>query len=228
MDEQPSTATATATGTTRAPTPGGPTSPPKPRRGGAGSRPRNATRATFGSVRRLPSGRYQARYSDDGMNRYTAPVTFTSKRQAEDFLATIRADMVRGTWRTPELSAMTVAEYAGSLLAVRVDLAPKTIQLYGELLRLWIAVDLELPGRTGRRARTVNLGSMELGELTIAVIRDWYAAAVHVTDQRAAERERRAELRRRRAAVHAARAWAITTGTPVFSTGRLSAAVLTA
>src|SRR4051794_29594138 len=39
--------------------------------------------------------------------------------------------MVRGTWRAPGLSAVTLADYAASLLLVRVDLDPKSQQLYG-------------------------------------------------------------------------------------------------
>ena len=99
-------------------------------------RRRAASRAAFGSVRQLPSGRWQARYSDARMNRHTAPQTFTTRRQAEDWLSTVRADMVRGTWRVPEMTTLTVGEYAAQLLAVRVDLAPKTQRQYAELLRL--------------------------------------------------------------------------------------------
>lgn len=64
-------------------------------------RKRRTSRASFGSVRKLPSGRYQARYVDRMMNRHTAPRTFTTKREAEDWLATTRADIVRGTWLAP-------------------------------------------------------------------------------------------------------------------------------
>jgi hypothetical protein len=85
--------------------------------------------------------------------------------------------------RAPELGAVTVADYAASLLAVRVDLAPKTRQLYEELQRLWIDAPHELPAAPGRQPRTINLGHMELGALTVATIRDWYAAAIHTTDQ---------------------------------------------
>jgi len=76
------------------------------------TRKRKTTRASFGSVRRLPSGRYQARYSDERMNRHTAPHTFETKTAAEEWLATIRADVVSGTWRAPELGKVTVADFA--------------------------------------------------------------------------------------------------------------------
>jgi hypothetical protein len=127
------------------------------------SRTRKPTRTSFGSVRRLPSGRYQARFTDAREERHTAPMTFASKREAEDWLATIRADMVRGVWRAPGLGAVSLADYTASLLAVRVDLAPKTRQLYEELARLWINATHELPPGRGGAVRTINLGEMELG-----------------------------------------------------------------
>jgi hypothetical protein len=68
-------------------------------------------------VRRLPSGRYQVRFSDAGGTRHTAPDTFASRREAVDYLAMIRAEMFRGTWRAAELGAVTVADYPASLLA---------------------------------------------------------------------------------------------------------------
>ncbi|MBJ7480459.1 MULTISPECIES: hypothetical protein [Rhodococcus] len=39
---------------------------------------------SFGSVRRLPSKRWQARYSTPDGTRYTAPHTFDTKRAAND------------------------------------------------------------------------------------------------------------------------------------------------
>jgi hypothetical protein len=181
------------------------------------SKARKPTRTSFGSVRRLPSGRFQARFTDPREERHTAPVTFASKREAEDWLATVRADMVRGAWRAPELGAVTLADYTASLLSVRVDLAPKTQQLYEELARLWINAPHELPPGRGGAVRTINLGEMELGSLTVAVIRDWYAAAIRTTDRRAAARVTEAEGRQRER-VHTARSWALDQGLRVGAT----------
>ena len=50
---------------------------------------RKNTRDSFGSVRRLPSGRYQVRFSDAGGTRHTAPDTFATRREAVDYLAVI-------------------------------------------------------------------------------------------------------------------------------------------
>src|SRR4051812_24117164 len=131
------------------------------------TRSRKATRASFGTVRRLPSGRFQARYTDRQMNRHTAPQTFATKTQAEDWLATVRADVVRGTWRAPSLGAVTLAEYAADHLATRVDLAPRTQQLYASVLAYWIAAPLQLlPTQGHTRGPLINLGDFELSALS--------------------------------------------------------------
>lgn len=192
-------------------------------------RSRKATRTSFGSVRRLPSGRFQARYTDRQMNRHTAPQTFATKTQAEDWLATVRADVVRGTWRAPSLGAVTLAEYAADHLATRVDLAPRTQQLYASVLAKWIAAPLELPHTQGRtHRRQINVGDFELSALSVACIREWHAAAI-LTAQRNAQTRAQATQRRRLAdARHAARVWALANGVPVKATGRLPRAVLDA
>lgn len=197
------------------------------------TRRRRAGRAAFGSIRKLPSGRYQARYSDDRMNRHTAPTTFATRREAEDWLATTRADMVRGTWRAPELATVRLGDYVREHLATRLDLAPKTRQLYAATLTNWIDTHLTLPSAPGsasaRRARTVNLGQTELGSLSIALVREWHAAALHTAAQRAAERaDKHRERMIRETAVHAARAWARRHGMAVPDTGRLPVRVVRA
>ncbi len=44
-------------------------------------------RRGFGMVRRLPSKRYQASYAGPDLGRHTAPNTFTTKGDAEAWLA---------------------------------------------------------------------------------------------------------------------------------------------
>ena len=65
------------------------------------TRTKTAGRRRFGSVRRLPSGRYQARYRDETGNEYPAPDTFASKTGAARWLATVETDMLRGHWIEP-------------------------------------------------------------------------------------------------------------------------------
>ncbi len=50
----------------------------------------------FGNVRKLASGRFQARYlGPDGLMR-TAPETFGSKRDAEQWLTLTESEILRG------------------------------------------------------------------------------------------------------------------------------------
>jgi integrase len=65
-------------------------------------------RRQWGSVRRLASGRYQARLPDGS----PAPDTFSTKAEASRWLSLAEADVVRGTFVHPSLSAnVTVAEW---------------------------------------------------------------------------------------------------------------------
>jgi hypothetical protein len=63
---------------------------------------RKGTKASFGSLRRLPSGRWQAGYTGPDGLTYNAPVTFTSRPTAEEWLSTVRADLTRGKWRAED------------------------------------------------------------------------------------------------------------------------------
>ncbi|MGH9137381.1 MAG: site-specific integrase, partial [Acidimicrobiales bacterium] len=69
-------------------------------------------RRHFGSVRKLPSGRFQARYHDATGRRHTAPSTFASKGAAQRWLASVETDLTRGDWCDPALGRITVAEWA--------------------------------------------------------------------------------------------------------------------
>lgn len=117
------------------------------------------TRASWGSVRKLPSGRYQARYRVDG-KLVGAPSTFRTKRDAEAYLSTVRADMERGTWVNPAAGRVTLREYSTRWLEQRPDLRPRTVELYESELRLHI-----LP----------VLGAVEVAKITPAKVRDWHA-----------------------------------------------------
>jgi hypothetical protein len=82
---------------------------------------RRGTRASFGSIRKLPSGRYQARYTGPDEIVRRAPVTFDAKVDAEAWLATMRADIVREVWNpAPERpKPLTFKQYAEGWLAAR-------------------------------------------------------------------------------------------------------------
>lgn len=189
---------------------------------------RRSSRRTFGAIRRLPSGRYQARYQGPDGRDHTAPTTFVRKDEADAWLATIRADMVRGSWRDPDAGAVTVATYFAEWLDVH-QVRPRTRENYQQAADRWLLRDLTRPAAPSRPARTINLGAYELRHLTPAIVREWLAIAD--ADQRAGEMERRraAELSRRsRQATGDARWWARENGRQVSDAGRLPRVVLDA
>ena len=94
-------------------------------------------RRTFGAVRKLPSGRFQASYSVEGA-RYKAPETFRTKTDAAQWLSTKDADITRQTWRAPVKSELSLAAFAIQWLKTRDDIKETTRDLYESQLRLHI------------------------------------------------------------------------------------------
>ncbi len=121
------------------------------------------SRRQFGNIRKMPSGRYQARYRDAAGQLIAAPSTFATKADAGRFLDQIRTDQDRGAWIDPRAGQITLEEYAWGWLALRPDLRPRTQELYEGFLRLHI-----LP----------TLGQVEVGSLTPAKIRAWHATLI--------------------------------------------------
>jgi integrase len=120
-------------------------------------------RRDFGSVRRLPSGRWQARYRDgSGVSRSKS---FPTRGDASRYLARTRTDLDRGDWFDPEAGRESLRSYAAGWLATRRVsgrlLAPRTKERYGSVLRVHI-----LPG----------LGHLPLSRLEPAVIRQWHSS----------------------------------------------------
>jgi integrase len=123
------------------------------------------TRRRFGAIRRLPSGRFQARYrAPDGLER-RAPETFATKTDAEMWLTRIEADLTRGDWTDPDAGAVNFEEYALRWVAER-GLAPTTEELYRRLLRLHV-----LPG----------FRQWDLDEITPPRVRTWRAERLETT-----------------------------------------------
>ena len=90
---------------------------------------------SFGTIRKLASGRWQARYrGPDGYLR-SAPHTFAYKADASKWLALTQAELLSGGWIDPEAGRVSFPVYAAAWIDERPGLRPKTIQLYRYLLR---------------------------------------------------------------------------------------------
>ena len=88
-------------------------------------------RRSFGALRRLPSGRWQARYRDATGRLRAAPATFASRVDAERYLAQMDLDQVRGGWIDPDAGAVAWSTYVEQWLAERPEpLRPRTIDLF--------------------------------------------------------------------------------------------------
>ncbi|MEV5274927.1 tyrosine-type recombinase/integrase [Streptomyces werraensis] len=95
-------------------------------------------RRQFGRVRKLPSGRYQARYvGPDGQLR-PAPETFRTKRDADAWLADKQTEMRRGDWHDPDAGRVPFESYADAWIKER-EVTTRTRQLYASLLRRHLA-----------------------------------------------------------------------------------------
>lgn len=121
--------------------------------------PRRRT-STFGSVRKLPSGRFQASYWHDG-KRYSSHSTFTSKADAGAWLANKRASTGRGAWVDPDAGRVLFRSYASTRLGVRSDLRPTTAAKYRLLLRLHLEP---------------TFGDIPIVKAARSAVRSWYHA----------------------------------------------------
>ena len=119
------------------------------------------TRRTFGTARKLPSGRWQARYVTPDGERLTAPTTYASKSDALRWLSTIETDLHRGEWNDPRLAAISFHEVARQWLELkRARVRPATASNYEYLLDSHV-----LP----------HLGSLDIGAISPATVHTWLA-----------------------------------------------------
>jgi integrase len=115
-------------------------------------------RRRFGSIRRLPSGRYQVRYwGPDGL-RWAADDTFATRTEAEEWLTLKEAELLEGEWIDPAAGAVLVADYGATWIEERAGLRPKTVLIYRGLLRSHIAPYFE---------------NVTVAEVTLARVRRW-------------------------------------------------------
>jgi integrase len=132
---------------------------------------------SFGTARRLPSGRWQVRYYDQAGVRHTAPRTFPSKADANRYLAQVEADLLRGAWSDPRLARITFGEWVERWWPTTADLRPGTRTFYDCLLRrLLLPAFEETPlGRIdAMTVRSWLANQHEAGEVTQTTIAKAY------------------------------------------------------
>jgi integrase len=111
----------------------------------------------FGNIRRLPSGRYQARYRGPDGRLHNAPHTFERKSEASRWLSFKDTEITQGEWISPELAMKKFREYAGEWMRDRV-LKVRTEELYRGLLRNHL-----LP----------TFGDLSMGDIEESTVRRW-------------------------------------------------------
>jgi integrase len=87
----------------------------------------------FGTIRKLPRGRFQARYSHLG-EQVSAGTTFAVKADARAWLASIETDLRRGEHIDPALGGVQFVSYAEEWMANR-SLRSRTRETYDSQLR---------------------------------------------------------------------------------------------
>ncbi|SDM17723.1 hypothetical protein [Nonomuraea jiangxiensis] len=64
-----------------------------------------------------------------------APDTFATKTDAEQWLVKIEAKILADEWIDPDAGKIAFGKYAGDWIDERPNLRPRTVELYGYLLR---------------------------------------------------------------------------------------------
>jgi len=79
------------------------------------------TKRSFGAIRRLPSKRYQAKYTGPDGLWHLAPETFTTRMDAEGWLSSERRLIEWDQWTSPEQRAAQRRLDATQTLKVYVE-----------------------------------------------------------------------------------------------------------
>ena len=130
-----------------------------------------AKRRGFGTLRKLPSKRWQASYIGPDQERHTGPTTFTATGDAEEWLNAERKLVESGAWTSPaareaaakakaERDTLTLDDFVTRLWMPTLDLRPATARDYESLLRNHIRP---------------TLGNRPITGITRGAVRAWWA-----------------------------------------------------
>lgn len=111
-----------------------------------------------GSFRRLPSGRWQVRYTGPDGRRYNLDETYRTKSDAEAAYSIVASQMATHRWVNPDRSRVCLQSYGEAWVAQRAGISDRTRELYSSLLSRHIVP---------------TLGSVELRHLSPDRVRSW-------------------------------------------------------
>ena len=116
-----------------------------------------SNRRQFGSLRKLPSGRWQASYWHLGI-RHIAPVTLAFKADANVYLSSVETEVRRGLSIDPLGATVLFSDWAEQWRATTVDLRPSSrVRDLGYLERYLLP----------------QFGTMALGDIRYMTVRTW-------------------------------------------------------
>jgi integrase len=116
----------------------------------------------FGSVRKLPSGRWQASFINPAGARQTAPHTFKTKTDANRWLTLVEADISRGVWVDERAASETLGNFARAVLRDSSTIGVRWRETCERNMRLHLAPILETPLRA----------------VSPTLVREWHATAL--------------------------------------------------
>jgi integrase len=135
---------------------------------------RRRHRRSFGAIRQLASGNYQASFKDLNGSNQVAPQTFKTREAADHYLATKQAEQIKdkqaaqaGRWiLDKDRGAIPLGDYIARHFATKQDWAERTRELNERLAKRWI-----LSPVGGHCLADKNLDS-----ITPLMVREWFAA----------------------------------------------------
>jgi integrase len=116
-------------------------------------------RRSFGTARRLPSGRWQARYHLGG-ERFQLEGTFETRTEAERALAKVQTDLELGAHINPRQTKEMFGGFGREYMATKTDWQPRTRQNREDLWRLHVEP---------------VFGKLTFKEITTTRVRNWHA-----------------------------------------------------
>ncbi len=143
------------------------------------ARRRRAGRRSFGAIRQLPSGRWQASFVDGNAFRHQAPSTFPSKSEADQWLARQQTHLVGGDWTDPGRGRISFADLAEAFFRTHETAVRRTTlkrdreytdrYLIPEFGKMAIAaIDLEaVQGWVARLSKSGGAGGKPLAPATV-------------------------------------------------------------